>query len=160
MSKIKIGLGYDIHRLVVGRKLIIGGVEIEHHKGLQGHSDADVLIHAISDAILGALGKQNIGVIFPDTAEWTKDLNSKKILEYAWDRMNESNYRISNIDAIIIAQEPKLTPYLEKMRYVIAEILQMSPADVGLKATTNEGLGEIGQCEAIAVIANVLMVSD
>lgn len=159
MVKIKIGTGYDIHRLGLGRKLFLGGIEIEHGKGLVGHSDADVLIHAIADAILGALGLPNIGEAFPDKETWTKDISSRIILEYANGKVLENGYTISNVDGVIVAQEPKLSPHLWRMRSSIGEMLAMEVGDIGLKATTNEGLGPIGNGEAIAAIANVLLLS-
>jgi 2-C-methyl-D-erythritol 2,4-cyclodiphosphate synthase len=158
--KIKVGIGYDIHRLVTGRKLILGGVMIDFHKGLEGHSDADVLIHAIADALLGALGLPNIGQVFPDTEPWTQSLNSKKILKYARGMVNKMGYKISNIDTVIIAQEPKLSPYFDKIRESIASILPVDVKDIGLKATTHEGLGSIGAGEAIASIANTILIFD
>ncbi|MDR2737341.1 MAG: 2-C-methyl-D-erythritol 2,4-cyclodiphosphate synthase [Puniceicoccales bacterium] len=156
--KIRIGAGYDIHRLVKGRKLILGGVEISHHSGLLGHSDADVLTHAISDAILGALGLPNIGEIFPDTEIWTENMESKTILLYARNKLEELSYTISNLDAVIIAQEPKLSPHIEKMRLSISSTLGMAVGDVGLKAVTNERIGEIGHGDAIAAMANALIL--
>ncbi|MDR1173812.1 MAG: 2-C-methyl-D-erythritol 2,4-cyclodiphosphate synthase [Puniceicoccales bacterium] len=158
--KIKVGIGYDIHRLVPGRKLILGGVMIDFHKGLLGHSDADVLIHAIADALLGALGLPNIGQVFPDTETWTQGLDSKKILKYAQGMIDRMGYKISNIDVVIIAQEPKLSPYLDKIRKSIASILLINMEDIGLKAATNEWLGPIGSGESIASIANTILISD
>jgi 2-C-methyl-D-erythritol 2,4-cyclodiphosphate synthase len=158
--KIKIGIGYDVHRLVDGRPLILGGVIIDSYKGLLGHSDADVLMHAISDALLGALGLPNIGEIFPNTEAWTQNLDSRKILKYAYGMANRMGYNISNVDAVIIAHEPKLSPYINKIRESIASILLIDIEDVGIKATTNEGLGLIGSGEAIASIANIILVSD
>ncbi|MDR1891301.1 MAG: 2-C-methyl-D-erythritol 2,4-cyclodiphosphate synthase [Puniceicoccales bacterium] len=158
--KIKVGIGYDIHRLAIGRQLILGGVTIDFHKGLLGHSDADVVIHAISDALLGALGLPNIGEVFPDTEAWTKDFDSRKILEYAHNMVIERCYKISNIDIVIIAQEPKLSPHLNKIRESIAAILQINGEDIGLKATTNEGIGAIGAGEAIASIANAILIAN
>ncbi|MDR2432582.1 MAG: 2-C-methyl-D-erythritol 2,4-cyclodiphosphate synthase [Puniceicoccales bacterium] len=158
--KIKVGIGYDIHRLVTGRKLILGGVTVDFHKGLSGHSDADVLIHAMADALLGALGLPNIGQVFPDTEVWTQNLDSKKILKYARGMVNKMGYKISNVDTVIIAQEPKLSPYLDKIRESIASMLLVDMEDIGLKATTHEGLGPIGSGEAIASIANTILISD
>ncbi|MDR2603264.1 MAG: 2-C-methyl-D-erythritol 2,4-cyclodiphosphate synthase [Puniceicoccales bacterium] len=158
--KIKVGVGYDIHRLATGRVLTLGGVMIDFHKGLVGHSDADVLIHATADALLGALGLPNIGQVFPDTEAWTKNLDSKKILKYACGMVNKMGYKISNIDAIIIAQEPTLSTYLDKIRESIASTLLIDVKDVGLKATTNEGIGSIGSSEAIASFANTILISD
>jgi 2-C-methyl-D-erythritol 2,4-cyclodiphosphate synthase len=144
---------------VTGRRLFLGGVEIEHGKGLLGNSDADALIHAISDAIFGALCLPNIGEQFPETADWTKDLDSKKILKRAADVVAEGGYTVSNVDAVIVAQEPKLSPHFQRMRDSIAGILVIPPDCVGLKATTSELIGTIGHGEAIAVMANVLLLS-
>jgi 2-C-methyl-D-erythritol 2,4-cyclodiphosphate synthase len=158
--KIKIGTGYDIHRLVSGRKLILGGIEVPHGRGLLGHSDGDVLIHAIADAILGALGLHDIGEAFPDTAPWTEGMDSKKILEYSLKKVEEGRYAISNVDAVLIAEEPKLSAHILEIRSSIAAALNVEIANIGLKATTNEGLGPIGRGEAIAAIANVLIFAD
>jgi 2-C-methyl-D-erythritol 2,4-cyclodiphosphate synthase len=158
--KIKVGIGYDIHRLVVGRKLILGGVPIDFHKGLLGHSDADVLIHAIADALLGALGLPNIGQIFPNTETWTQELDSKKILKYAHGMISRMGYKISNMDIIIIAQKPELSPYIDKIRESIASILLLDGEDIGLKATTHERLGSIGSGKAIASFASTILISD
>jgi 2-C-methyl-D-erythritol 2,4-cyclodiphosphate synthase len=158
--KIKVGIGYDIHRLVTGRKLILGGVTVDFHKGLLGHSDADVLIHAIADAFLGALGLPNIGQVFPNTETWTQNLDSKKILKYAHGMVNKMGYKISNMDIVIIAQEPNLSPYLDKIRESIASILLIDMGDIGLKATTHEGLGSIGSGKAIASFASTILISD
>jgi 2-C-methyl-D-erythritol 2,4-cyclodiphosphate synthase len=158
--KIKIGIGNDIHQLVAGLKLILGGVAIDFHKGLLGHSDADVLIHAMADALLGALGLPNIGQVFPDAETWTKDLDSRKILKYAHDMVNKMGYTISNIDTVVIAQEPKLSPYFNKIRESIASILLVNIEDIGLKATTHERLGPIGFGQAIASISNTILISN
>jgi 2-C-methyl-D-erythritol 2,4-cyclodiphosphate synthase len=155
---LKIGIGSDIHRLVPGRRLVLGGIEIAHDRGLLGHSDADVVIHAIADAILGALALPNIGEMFPDTAAWTKDLDSKKILARVVEKLEKGGYAIANVDAVIIAEAPKLSPHLDAMRHSLAEILKIQPIAVGLKATTNDGLGSIGRGEGIATMATVLLV--
>ncbi|MDR1413695.1 MAG: 2-C-methyl-D-erythritol 2,4-cyclodiphosphate synthase [Puniceicoccales bacterium] len=157
--KFKIGIGYDIHRLVPGRKLVLGGITIEHSKGLLAHSDGDVLIHAISDAILGALALPNIGEAFPNSEAWTKDIDSKEILRYAKGKMINFNCEISNLDATIIAQEPQLARHITSMRSSLAEILDLETDSIGLKATSSEGLGEIGHGAAIAAIANVIIFS-
>jgi 2-C-methyl-D-erythritol 2,4-cyclodiphosphate synthase len=157
--KFKIGIGYDVHRLVVGRKLIIGGVEIANDRGLLGHSDADVVIHAMADAILGAMALPNIGEMFPDTEAWTKDLASEKILDAVVERMEGRGHAISNVDVTVIAQTPKLSPHVAAIRHSLAKILKIDPGDVGLKATTNDGLGAIGRGEGIAAVATVLLIS-
>ncbi|EOD00068.1 2-C-methyl-D-erythritol 2,4-cyclodiphosphate synthase [Caldisalinibacter kiritimatiensis] len=149
----RIGIGYDVHKLVEGRKLVLGGVEIEHSKGLLGHSDADVLIHAIMDSILGALGLGDIGRHFPDTDNKYKDISSMKLLEEVYEKMNEKGYKVNNIDAIIVAQKPKLAPYIEEMRQNIAAVLNTSKDNVNIKATTTEKLGFEGREEGISAQA-------
>jgi len=150
---ILVGFGYDIHRLVSGRKLIIGGVEIPHSKGLDGHSDADVLIHAICDSIFGALGLGDIGAFFPNTEKKWKDISSIVFLKEAYNQVSIKNARLVNIDCTIIAQQPKLLPYIPSMKKIIAETLQIKTENVGIKATTNEGIGCIGREEGIAAFA-------
>ena len=157
--KIKIGLGYDIHRLVEGRKLILGGVEIPWQKGLLGHSDADVLLHAISDALLGAIGEKSIGDFFPDNVPETKNISSIKILQYVVDLIYQRGWTISNIDAVLIVEQPKLSPFIERIRNKISQIAGVAIEDVNVKAKTNEGMGMIGNGEAIAALANVLIMS-
>ena len=140
----RIGQGYDVHRLVEGRELIIGGVKIEHPTGLLGHSDADVLLHAISDAILGAAALGDIGLHFPDTDPKYKGADSKKLLSLCKEMVSDKGYSIKNIDATIIAQAPKMRPYIDKMRENIALALDMDVKDVNVKATTEEHLGFTG----------------
>ena len=152
----RIGIGYDIHRMVTGRKLILGGVEIPYEKGLFGHSDADVLTHAICDAILGAAALGDIGRHFPDTDPRFEGISSLKLLGEVG-RMIEGRYRISNVDSIIIAERPKLAPYIDQMRANIAETLNLRIDQVSVKATTSERLGPIGKGEAIAAWASVLI---
>lgn len=156
-KNIKIGIGYDIHRLEKGRPLILGGVLIPHTKGIVAHSDGDVLIHALSDALLGALALPNIGYYFPDTDPKNQNLNSFHILQFVLSQLRDRDYFVNNIDAVIIAQEPKLLPFIPKMRKNIAQQADISLEDIGLKATTHEKLGEIGKGDAIAVLANVLI---
>ena len=156
--KIRIGAGYDIHRLVKGRKLVIGCVEIPFPYGLVGHSDADVLAHAIADSIFGALGLPDIGQQFPDDVSWTKDLDSKVILQHAAEQISQHGYSISNIDSVIIAQRPKLAEYISAMQLSIADILKVSPNAIGIKTKTNEGICAIGSGKAIAAISNCLLV--
>ena len=153
----KIGVGFDVHRLTEGRKLILGGVEIPHSKGLLGHSDGDVLIHAISDAILGAISAGDIGVHFPDTDQSIKGIASASILAHASDLMHARGYKIGNIDAVIIAEEPKIAPWREAMKEKLAKILGIDTALVSLKGKTSEGLGFTGRKEGIAVHAVVLL---
>lgn len=155
----KIGLGYDVHQLVSERKLIIGGINIPFDKGLLGHSDADVLVHAIMDSILGALGLGDIGKHFPDTDNQYKDISSLLLLERVFNIMVESNYRVGNIDTIIVAQRPKLAPYIEDMKKQISKVLNTNISDINIKATTTEKLGFAGREEGIAAHSICLLVS-
>lgn len=144
MFKFKVGIGYDVHKLVENRRLIIGGVDIPHEKGLLGHSDADVLLHAISDALLGAACLGDIGKHFPDTDERYRGISSVILLENVGKLLAQKNYRINNIDATVIAQRPKLLPYIATMRENVAAALNMDVDDVNIKATTEERLGFTG----------------
>lgn len=146
----RIGLGYDVHKLVEGRPLIIGGVNVPHEKGLLGHSDADVLIHAIMDGMLGALALGDIGKHFPDTDEKYKGADSMKLLKCVNDLINEKGYVVSNIDSIIVAQAPKMAPHIENMRKNIADTLNTSIDNISVKATTEEGLGFTGMKQGIS----------
>lgn len=146
----RIGLGYDVHKLVEGRPLIIGGVNVPYEKGLLGHSDADVLIHAIMDGMLGALALGDIGKHFPDTDEKYKGADSMKLLKFVNDLINEKGYEINNIDSIIIAQSPKMAPHIEKMRKNIANVLNTHIDNISVKATTEEGLGFTGTKQGIS----------
>lgn len=146
----RIGLGYDVHKLVEGRPLIIGGVNIPHEKGLLGHSDADVLIHAIMDGMLGALALGDIGKHFPDTDEKYKGADSMKLLKCVNDLINEKGYEINNIDSIIIAQNPKMAPHIEQMRKNIGQTLNTHVGNISVKATTEEGLGFTGTKQGIS----------
>ncbi|MCC0633893.1 2-C-methyl-D-erythritol 2,4-cyclodiphosphate synthase [Clostridioides sp. ZZV15-6388] len=146
----RIGLGYDVHKLTEERKLIIGGVEIPHDKGLLGHSDADVLIHAIMDSILGALALGDIGKHFPDTDEKYKGIDSMKLLEHVYNLITSKGYKIGNIDSTIIAQSPKMAPHIERMRKNIAKVLNTDIENINIKATTEEGLGFTGAKQGIA----------
>lgn len=154
---IRIGLGYDIHPLVEKRKLFLGGVEIPFTKGLLGHSDADVLIHAISDALLGAMAKDDIGKHFPDNDPKYKNISSIELLKIVFDLVKASSFKISNIDTVILAEEPKIEPFRDRMREKIANTLNIDKNNINIKATTQEGLGLIGQNEAIASYAVVLL---
>ena len=153
----RIGHGYDVHRLTEGRKLIIGGVQIAHEKGLLGHSDADVLAHAISDALLGALACGDIGKLFPDNDPKYKGADSMLLLAKVASKVRESGYRISNIDSTVIAQAPKLAPYIKGMRENISRALSVGVEDVSVKATTEEGLGFSGEMLGIAAHAVCLI---
>mgnify|MGYP004493986265 CR=1 FL=1 len=146
----RVGMGYDVHRLVEGRKLILGGVEIPYEKGLLGHSDADVLIHAIMDALLGAAALGDIGKHFPDTDPQYKGISSVELLKHVAKLLDENNYVIENIDATVIAQKPKLRPYMEEMTKNIAGALGIEENRLNLKATTEEGLGFTGTGEGMA----------
>lgn len=153
----RVGMSHDVHKLVSGRDLIIGGVNIPYEKGLLGHSDADVLVHAIMDAILGALGQGDIGKHFPDTDPLYKGASSLKLLEHVGEILDSMDYKIGNIDSTIIAQSPKMSPYIGEMRKNIAEILSISIDQVNIKATTEEGLGFTGSGEGISSQAIALI---
>lgn len=148
-----VGIGYDVHQLVEGRKLVLGGVEIPHTKGLDGHSDADALLHAITDAVLGAIGESDIGHFFPNTDPRWKNAPSRVFLEEAARQVKFREGQIINVDATVIAQAPKIAPYLKEMKINIAGALGLNFAKVGLKATTNELMGFIGREEGIAAMA-------
>ena len=153
----RIGLGYDIHKLTEGSDLIIGGVKITHEKGLLGHSDADVLIHAIIDAMLGALALSDIGTLFPDTDDLYKDADSTVLLRDVYKLIKEKKYAIENIDSNIIAQQPKMMPYIPKMKEVLSQILSIEPDRLSIKAKTNEKMDAVGQELAIEAHAVVLL---
>jgi len=153
----KIGIGYDVHRLAKGRKLFLGGVEIPHDKGLDGHSDADAVLHAVCDAILGALGKGDIGELFPNTDKKYKGISSLKLLQTVYGLVGKANYAIVNIDVVVLAEEPKLKTFKPLMKTRIAKTLQIDESSVNIKATTTEGLGVIGRKEGIAAYAVVLI---
>lgn len=155
----RIGMGYDVHKLVEGRKLILGGVEIPHTLGLLGHSDADVLVHAIMDALLGAAALGDIGKHFPDTDPEYEGISSMKLLSHVGKLLEEKGYVIGNIDATVIAQKPKLAPFIEQMRENIAKELKISVVQVNIKATTEEGLGFTGRQEGISSQAICLLTS-
>ena len=153
----RIGHGYAVHKLVEGRDLILGGVKIDHHLGLLGHSDADVLLHAVSDALLGAAGLGDIGVHFPDTDPKYKGADSAKLLEEVGRKVAEAGYRISNIDVTMIAQKPKLKPHIPQMRANIAKVLGLDGSRVNVKATTEEKLGFTGREEGLSCHAVCLL---
>ena len=154
---LKIGTGFDIHRLVDGRKLIIGGVDIPYEKGLLGHSDADVLVHAVIDALLGALGLPDIGTCFPDDDNEYKDIDSLLLLKKVVEKMNEFKYKIVNLDSNIIAQAPKMAVYIPQMKQKLSEKLGVTLEQISIKAKTMEGLGPIGDNLAISAQAVVLL---
>jgi 2-C-methyl-D-erythritol 2,4-cyclodiphosphate synthase len=153
----RIGHGYDVHQLVAGRKLILGGVDVPYEKGLLGHSDADVLLHAISDAILGAIGEGDIGKHFPDTDPAYKGACSVTLLRHVMSLADAKGYRIGNVDATIVAQRPKLAPYIPEMRSIIADALSCEQGRVNVKATTTEQLGFAGRGEGIASYSVALL---
>ncbi|MBD5401442.1 2-C-methyl-D-erythritol 2,4-cyclodiphosphate synthase [bacterium] len=153
----RIGTGYDIHKLIEGRDLIIGGIKITHEKGLLGHSDADVLIHAIIDAMLGALALDDIGTLFPDTDPKYKDIDSTILLKHVYNLVKEQGYRIVNIDSNIIAQAPKMMPYIPKMKDLLCKILEIAPENISVKAKTKEKLDAVGQKLAIESNAVILL---
>ncbi|MBC1547802.1 2-C-methyl-D-erythritol 2,4-cyclodiphosphate synthase [Listeria sp. FSL L7-1435] len=154
---IRIGQGYDVHKLVYDRELIIGGIKIPYEKGLLGHSDADVLLHAITDAIIGAIGAGDIGHFFPDTDMAFKDADSAELLTEIWQKVEADGFRLGNLDATIIAEKPKMAPHVELMKQRIAELLHANPTQVNVKATTTEKLGFTGREEGIASLAVVLL---
>ena len=147
------GIGYDTHRFAEGRKLVLGGVEIPHVRGLEGHSDADVLTHAIADALLGAIGERDIGHHFPNTEEAIRGISSLAILQRVGEILAEKKCRIVNVDATLIAEAPKIGPHLEAMREKISAVLGIDVLRVGIKATTNEGMGALGRGEGMAALA-------
>jgi 2-C-methyl-D-erythritol 2,4-cyclodiphosphate synthase len=157
----RIGFGFDVHPLVEGRKLMLGGVEIPHHKGCDGHSDADVLLHAICDALLGAAGLRDIGHHFPNSDAQYKGADSKLLLKHTLALIKEKGYRVGNIDCTLCLEEPKINPHIDKMKEAIAPILEVSKEAISIKATTNEGLGYVGtkngaNAYAVALIEGVV----
>lgn len=156
----RIGIGYDVHQLVENRKLILGGVEIPYHLGLLGHSDADVLTHAICDAILGAAALGDIGTHFPDTDDSYAGMDSQFFLRSIAEKVRALNYKIENVDSTVIAQKPKLAPYILEMRQILAKTLGISELQVNVKATTTEGLGVVGKGKAIVAQATVCLAKD
>lgn len=157
--KIRVGFGYDVHRLADNRDLWLGGIKIEHTQGLLGHSDADVLIHAICDALLGAANLRDIGFHFPDTADEYENIDSKILLKKTLEVITAKGYKVGNIDATICAERPKINPHIPAMQQVIANILQISTDDVSIKATTSEKMGFVGREEGFAAYAVALIES-
>lgn len=158
MTDIRIGYGYDVHQFSFNRKLILGGIEIPYSKGLLGHSDADVLLHSITDALLGALALGDIGTHFPDSDAAWKDADSAKLLKASYAMVEARGYTLSNIDSTVVAEEPKLKPYISQIQNRIAEILMISSDRVSIKATTSEKMGFIGRGEGIAAMSTILLV--
>ena len=152
------GIGFDVHAFAENRKLIIGGIEIPFNKGLAGHSDADVLLHAITDALLGAVALGDLGKHFPDSDENYKDADSKLLLKEAYELVKEKGYKLGNLDAVVALENPKLSPFIQKIRESIATILESKVEQVSVKATTNEKLGFIGREEGIAAFTTVLVI--
>jgi 2-C-methyl-D-erythritol 2,4-cyclodiphosphate synthase len=159
-TDIKIGFGFDVHSLVEGRKLILGGVEIPSAKGLEGHSDADVLLHAISDALLGALALGDIGQHFPNTDSRWKNVDSSIILKNCYELVKSKGYSISNIDSMLALESPKISPFIEQIRNKIAEFLKVTPSQISVKATTTEKLGFVGRAEGAVAMATVLLIKE
>ena len=157
MANIRVGFGYDVHRLVEGREFWLGGIRLEHEKGLLGHSDADVLIHAICDALLGAANMRDIGYHFPDTAGEYKNIDSKILLKKTVQLIATKGYRVGNVDATICAERPKLNPHIPEMQRVLSAVMGVDADDVSIKATTTEKLGFTGREEGISAYATVLI---
>lgn len=155
--KIRVGFGFDVHQLTEGRDLILGGVQIPHTKGALGHSDADVLIHAICDALLGAAGLKDIGYYFPDTSAEFKGIDSKILLQRVMNLLDERGYNVGNVDASLILEKPKIKPYIDQMREALAPILKIETNDISIKATTNEKMGYVGREEGVAAYAVCLI---
>ena len=153
----RVGVGYDIHKLIEGRDLIIGGIKITHEKGLLGHSDADVLIHAIIDGLLGALALNDIGTLFPDTDPRYKDADSTLLLKHVYSLVKERGYVLNNLDCNIVAQKPKMMPYISKMRAILVKILETDMESVSIKAKTNEKMDAVGKELAIEANAVVML---
>jgi len=152
------GIGYDVHRFVPGRKLMLGGIEIPHHQGLDGHSDADVVLHAICDALLGAVGRGDIGEHFPPSDAKFKGISSSILLKRVNDMVTDAGFKVVNVDVVVLAEEPRLTEHKSKMRFHIAFELAIDEECVNIKATTNEGMGFVGKKEGIAAYATALVV--
>lgn len=156
----RIGIGFDSHKLIDGDGLILGGVHIPHNKSLQGHSDADALLHAVSDALLGAAAMGDIGQMFPDTAEENRGRDSGEMLRIIWDRVQAEGYKLGNLDAVVLAQKPKLLPYVAAIRENIARLLDVPAESIGLKAKTGEGVGPVGEQLLLEVYATALIYKE
>jgi 2-C-methyl-D-erythritol 2,4-cyclodiphosphate synthase len=155
--KIKVGFGFDVHQLQEGRKLVLGGVDVPHVKGALGHSDADVVIHALCDALLGAAGLKDIGYYFPDTDATFKNIDSRILLEKVIQLIEERNYAVGNADISLVLEKPKIKPYIDEMKAQLSKILKIDAEDISIKATTNEKLGYVGREEGVAAYAVVLI---
>lgn len=158
--EIRVGQGYDVHRLAPMRPLVLGGVRISHHRGLDGHSDADVLLHALMDALLGAVGMPDIGHLFPNNDARWKDANSRVLLREVMARIASEGWKVCNADCTLIAEEPRISPYVAEMRDNIASDLGVDGNQIGMKATTNERIGFVGRGEGIAALAVVLLIRE
>ncbi len=156
-NMVRVGIGYDIHRLEEGRKLVLGGVEVPFDRGLVGHSDADVVLHAVTDALLGAASLPDIGDLFPDTDPTYKDADSKKLLGAAMDKVRAAGFSVGNVDVIVHLEAPKLSPHKRRMAVSIADVIRCETKQVSVKAKTNEGMGPLGQADAIACTAVALL---
>ncbi|MDR1370367.1 MAG: 2-C-methyl-D-erythritol 2,4-cyclodiphosphate synthase [Dysgonamonadaceae bacterium] len=157
MQKIRVGFGFDVHRFTAGRALWMGGIQLPYERGLDGHSDADVLIHAICDAFFGAADLRDIGFQFPDTGEEFKDIDSKILLRRTMDLIRGKGYEPGNVDATVCAEHPKLNPYIPQMKSCLAGVMNVDPGDISIKATTSEKMGYVGREEGIAAYATVLI---
>ncbi len=157
MQKIRVGFGFDVHRFAEGRALWMGGIQLQHERGLDGHSDADVLIHAICDALLGAADLRDIGFQFPDTGQEFKDIDSKILLRRTMDLIRSKGYELGNIDVTVCAERPKLNPYIPQMKFCLAEVMRVDPGDISIKATTSEKMGYVGREEGIVAYATALI---
>lgn len=155
--KVRVGFGFDVHQLQEGKELWIGGIQLSHTKGAVGHSDADVLIHAICDALLGAAGMRDIGFHFPDTSKEFKDIDSKILLARVMDLLKKENYSIGNVDCTLVLENPKINPHIDKMKQALAPILTIETSDIAIKATTNEKMGYVGREEGVCAYAVVLI---
>ena len=160
MAKLRIGLGYDLHRTVVGRKLVLGNVEVSHEKGLDGHSDADVVVHALIDAITGAAGLPDVGQMFPNTDPKYKGIDSAELLKATMERFGATGWRIVNVDMVVLAQKPKLLPYKAAMVKRLAELLKVEEGQVNIKGKTGEGVDAVGEERAIGCYCVVLLERD
>jgi len=158
MQAIRVGMGFDVHRLVEGRALWLGGIQIQHEKGLLGHSDADALIHALCDALLGAAGLRDIGFHFPDTDETYKDIDSKILLRKTMELLRSQSYELGNADITVCAEAPRLNPHIPSMKICLSETMQVASDAISIKATTSEKMGYVGREEGIAVYATVLII--
>lgn len=159
MKKIRLGFGFDVHQWVENRPFWLGGIQIPYEKGLKGHSDADVLIHAICDALLGAANKRDIGYHFPDTDQDYKNIDSKILLKKTMEILRADGYELGNIDATVCAEQPKLNPFIPQMKSVLAQVMEVEEQDISIKATTSEKMGYVGREEGIAAYAAVLIFS-